>query len=103
MHSVGAASNKLHKEAFSAGFKRVFGVDTHIDVIKHHGGTDPLIALKVMEHHGIPKQQARPGPRGPASPPPHPVAPLPPPSHQKEIVQPSAVHAAISQTTFCLQ
>jgi hypothetical protein len=35
----------------------VFGIDTHIDVIEHHGGTDPLIAVKVMMHHGIKKEQ----------------------------------------------
>lgn len=40
-----------------AAFKKVFGLDTHIDVISHHGGTDPLIAVKVMMHHGIPKEQ----------------------------------------------
>jgi hypothetical protein len=55
--SSGTGSNRLHKEAFSAGFKAVFGVDTHIDVIKHHGGTDPLIAIKVLEHAGIPREQ----------------------------------------------
>jgi hypothetical protein len=35
----------------------VFGIDTHIDVIEHHGGTDPLIAVKVMMHHGMPKDK----------------------------------------------
>jgi hypothetical protein len=39
----------------------VFGLDTHIDVIKHHGGTDPLIILAVLEHHGIPKEQVAGG------------------------------------------
>lgn len=38
-------------------FQKVFGLETHIDVIAHHGGTDPLIAVKVMMHHGIPKEQ----------------------------------------------
>jgi hypothetical protein len=28
-------------------------------MIPHHGGTDPLIAIKVLEHHGIPKAEAR--------------------------------------------
>jgi hypothetical protein len=35
--------------------------DTHIDIIPHHGGTDPLIAIKVLEHHGIPKAEVRQG------------------------------------------
>ncbi|KAI8477326.1 MAG: halo-acid dehalogenase-like hydrolase [Monoraphidium minutum] len=58
IRSAGQDANRLHKEAFSAGFQRVFGIDTHIDVVKHHGGTDPLIAVKVMMHHGIPKSTA---------------------------------------------
>jgi hypothetical protein len=37
----------------------VFGLDTNIDVVEHHGSTDPLIVLKVLEHHGIPKEQVR--------------------------------------------
>jgi hypothetical protein len=59
IHSIGKDANKLHKECFTAGFKEVFGLDTHIDIIPHHGGTDPLIAIKVLEHHGIPKAEVR--------------------------------------------
>lgn len=33
--------------------KKVFDVDTNIDVIKHHGSTDPLILVSVLEHHGV--------------------------------------------------
>jgi hypothetical protein len=56
IQSVGNDSNKLHKDAFSAAFEKVFGIQTHIDVIKHHGGTDPLILIKVLvEAHGIPE------------------------------------------------
>lgn len=57
IHSIGKDANKLHKECFSAGFKEVFGLDTHIDIIPHHGGTDPLIAIKVLQHHGISKDE----------------------------------------------
>lgn len=35
----------------------MFGVDTHIDVVKHHGSTDPLIVIKVMQHHGLEKDK----------------------------------------------
>lgn len=35
----------------------MFGLDTHIDIIPHHGGTDPLIAIKVLEHCGVPKAE----------------------------------------------
>ena len=30
------------------------------DVIKHHGSTDPLILLAVLEHHGVPLNKASP-------------------------------------------
>eukprot|EP00775_Hariotina_reticulata_P008628 gene8628-8809_t len=59
IHSIGKDANKLHKDCFSAAFKEVFGLDTHIDVVPHHGGTDPLIAIKVLEHCGIPKAEAQ--------------------------------------------
>jgi hypothetical protein len=35
----------------------VFQLDTTIDVVEHHGSTDPLIILKVLEHHGIPQAE----------------------------------------------
>lgn len=57
IHSVGNEANKLHKAAFSHGFRAVFGLDTHIDVVHHHGSTDPLIIIKVLEHHGISKEE----------------------------------------------
>eukprot|EP00887_Chlorella_sp_A99_P007702 scaffold20.g7702.t1 len=58
IHSVGHNANKLHKEAFAAAFKQVFGIDTSIDVVQHHGSTDPLILVKVLVHHGVPKSEA---------------------------------------------
>ncbi|KAG1680552.1 hypothetical protein FOA52_014999 [Chlamydomonas sp. UWO 241] len=57
IHSVGVQSNKLHKAAFAAGVKAVWGIDTHIDVVQHHGATDPLIVIKVMEHHGMKRDE----------------------------------------------
>lgn len=36
---------------------QVFNLDTNIDVIHHHGSTDPLILVKVLTHaHGIDKE-----------------------------------------------
>lgn len=58
--SVGDAANKLHRRAFAFCFKEIFGIDTTIDVVKHHGSTDPLIILAVLEYHGIPKEKAMP-------------------------------------------
>lgn len=58
IESVGEDSNKLHKEAFTEAFKQVFEIDTHIDVIQHHGGTDPLVLMRVlMEVHGVSKEK----------------------------------------------
>lgn len=58
IRSVGHDANKLHKEAFSAAFKEVFDIDTTIDVVPHHGSTDPLILVKVLGFHGISKERA---------------------------------------------
>lgn len=58
IRSIGDDSNKLHKDAFKAAFLDVFELDTHIDKLKHHGGTDPLILMKVlMVCHNIPKEK----------------------------------------------
>jgi len=58
IHSVGPTANKLHKEAFAAAFRQVFDIETTIDVIPHHGSTDPLILVKVLEFHGISEEKA---------------------------------------------
>ena len=57
IRSVGADANALHKLAFAEGMRQVFGVDTNIDDIKHHGSTDPLILVSVLAHHGVPHDQ----------------------------------------------
>ncbi len=58
VRSLGHDANKLHKEAFSEAFKQVFDLDTNIDVIEHHGSTDGLILVRVVEYHGIDKNLA---------------------------------------------
>lgn len=58
IRSVGDNANRLHREAFTEAFRSVFGIDTDIDVVHHHGSTDPLILIKVLEHHGIEKDVA---------------------------------------------
>lgn len=59
IHSVGDQSNKIHKTAFAAAFRDVFNIDTHIDIVPHHGSTDPLILIKVLEVSGVPPEEAR--------------------------------------------
>lgn len=39
---------------------QVCGIVTDIDVIKHHGSTDPLILVSVLMHHGVPKEEVTP-------------------------------------------
>lgn len=31
-----------HKDSFKAAFREVYGTDTHIDVVEHHGSTGGL-------------------------------------------------------------
>lgn len=57
--SVGENANKLHRRAFEHAFQSVYGITTTIDVVAHHGSTDPLILLAVLEHHGIEKAEVR--------------------------------------------
>lgn len=57
LKSIGASANRLHRRAFSHAMNDIFEVDTTIDVVEHHGSTDPLILLAVLEHHGIPKER----------------------------------------------
>lgn len=61
IRSTGSNANKLHRDAFSAAFKTVFGLDTTIDVIPHHGSTDTLILVAVLEAHGIDKSKVLDG------------------------------------------
>ncbi len=51
--SVGENANRFHKNAFSYGFQKIFGLDTTIDVVSHHGSTDKLIIRSVLEYHKI--------------------------------------------------
>ncbi|XP_024519524.1 uncharacterized protein LOC112342237 [Selaginella moellendorffii] len=59
MRSVGPLANRLHKRAFSHAMEEIFGVrDATIDVVKHHGSTDPIILVSTLEHYGVPRQEA---------------------------------------------
>jgi len=57
IRATGADANKLHKDAFAFAMNEVFGIDTTIDVVHHHGFTDPLVLIAVLEHHGVDKAQ----------------------------------------------
>lgn len=46
-------SSKGHNKAFSEAFKIVYGVDTTIDIINHHGMTDQQIIIEVLKKNGL--------------------------------------------------
>ena len=53
IRAVGTDANKFHKNAFAHAMREHHGIDTHIDVIKHHGSTDQLVAADVLRFHGV--------------------------------------------------
>ena len=54
VRSCGLDANRLHLEAFQRAFTEVLGLPegAGIHEVEHHGGTDPLLLLKVLEHRG---------------------------------------------------
>lgn len=59
IRSIKSSSNRLHRLAFSHAFSSVFGLtNTTIDVVQHHGQTDPLILVNTLVHYGIPSDVA---------------------------------------------
>lgn len=51
---------KGHNEAFSAAFRKVYGVDTNIDIINHHGMTDQQVVIEVLKKNGLEEKAVRP-------------------------------------------
>ncbi|PIQ06172.1 MAG: haloacid dehalogenase [Candidatus Nealsonbacteria bacterium CG18_big_fil_WC_8_21_14_2_50_37_10] len=47
--------NKSHKLSFSYAFKKVYGIDTSIDIIDHPGKTDQQIIIEVLKKEGLSK------------------------------------------------
>jgi phosphoglycolate phosphatase-like HAD superfamily hydrolase len=46
-------SSRAHVMAFSQAFREVYGIDTTIEVIEHHGMTDRTIIAEVMKRSGV--------------------------------------------------
>lgn len=46
-------SSLAHKASFSAAFKKIFVVDTNIDIINHCGMTDQQIIADVLKNNGL--------------------------------------------------
>lgn len=53
------SGNVLHKLAFSEAFKRVFSINTSIDIIEHAGKTDQQVIIEVLAKNGIGESAAR--------------------------------------------
>jgi phosphoglycolate phosphatase-like HAD superfamily hydrolase len=49
-------SSRGHSAAFSVAFKKVYGIDTTIDIINYHGMTDQQIIIRVLKKHGLDEQ-----------------------------------------------
>ncbi len=50
-------SSKGHNIAFSKAFKKVYGIDTNIDIINHHGMTDQQIIIEVLKKNGLDERE----------------------------------------------
>ena len=47
---------KGHIPAFSEAFKKVYNIDTTIDIVNHHGMTDKEIIIEVLKKNGLDEQ-----------------------------------------------
>ena len=45
-----------HVPAFSYAIKKVYGIETSIDIINHHGMTDKQIVVEVLKKHSVKKE-----------------------------------------------
>jgi len=53
-------SSTGHAAAFSEGFKKVYGIESNIDVINHSGMTDQQIIIEVLKKKGLNEEQILP-------------------------------------------
>ncbi len=51
--------SKGHRMAFSEAFRKVYGVDTNIDIIKHSGMTDQQIVIEVLKRNGLDEKEIK--------------------------------------------
>ena len=49
-------SSRGHSAVFSVAFRKVYGVNTTIDIINYHGMTDQQIIIEVLKKHGLDEQ-----------------------------------------------
>jgi len=51
---------KAHKEAFSEAVKKVYGIDTSIDILEYHGMTDKQLIIEVLKKVGVSERKIKP-------------------------------------------
>ena len=42
-------SSRAHHQSFSEAFKKVYGIDTTIEIINHHGMTEQQVIIEVLK------------------------------------------------------
>lgn len=52
-------SSEAHHKAFSEGFKKVYGVDTDIEIINHHGMTEQQVIIEVLKKNGLDEREIK--------------------------------------------
>lgn len=53
------SNSKVHNKAFSAAFKKVYGIDTSIEIFSHHGMTDQQIIIEALKKNGLDEQEIK--------------------------------------------
>ena len=48
-----------HHLAFSKAFKQVYGIDTDVDIISHHGMTDQEMIFNILKKNGLNEEKIR--------------------------------------------
>mgnify|MGYP006307096031 CR=1 FL=1 len=59
-HQAAGTQAASHPAAFSEGFRKVYGVDTDIEVIKHSGMTDQQVIIEVLKKNGLQESEILP-------------------------------------------
>lgn len=52
-------SARGHHLSFSEGFKKVYGINTDIDIIEHDGMTDQQIIIEVLKKNGVNEEEIK--------------------------------------------
>jgi len=51
---------KAHKDAFSEAVRKVYGIDTSIEILEYHGMTDKQLIIEVLKKNGLSERKIKP-------------------------------------------